>query len=174
MSDSTSPWNTIHQAPLSMGNSRQEYWSGLPFPSRSGDWTQVSCPEDGFFSMWATRETKRELRDVKYPKVEHYLPPGFRGRSRVASITYDNRPQGPSLCPATWRAQLTQQLVINLFSPQVPAPLGAHGKWEVLCFTQPQHQLTGQRQLAFSPCSLTQLTCLFIWQILYLLRSRKA
>ena len=25
-----------HQAPLSMGFSRQEYWSGLPFPS-SGD-----------------------------------------------------------------------------------------------------------------------------------------
>ena len=27
------PWVTAHQAPLSMGFSRQEYWSGLPFPS---------------------------------------------------------------------------------------------------------------------------------------------
>ena len=27
------PWNGAHQAPLSMGFSRQEYWSGLPFPS---------------------------------------------------------------------------------------------------------------------------------------------
>ena len=26
------PWNVTHQAPLSMGFSRQEYWSGLPFP----------------------------------------------------------------------------------------------------------------------------------------------
>ena len=26
-------WSTAHQAPLSMGFSRQEYWSGLPFPS---------------------------------------------------------------------------------------------------------------------------------------------
>ena len=26
-------WATAHQAPLSMGFSRQEYWSGLPFPS---------------------------------------------------------------------------------------------------------------------------------------------
>ena len=26
-------WTTTHQAPLSMGFSRQEYWSGLPFPS---------------------------------------------------------------------------------------------------------------------------------------------
>ena len=26
-------WTGAHQAPLSMGFSRQEYWSGLPFPS---------------------------------------------------------------------------------------------------------------------------------------------
>ena len=27
------PWTVAHHAPLSMGLSRQEYWSGLPFPS---------------------------------------------------------------------------------------------------------------------------------------------
>ena len=27
------PWNVARQSPLSMGFSRQEYWSGLPFPS---------------------------------------------------------------------------------------------------------------------------------------------
>ena len=27
------PWTIAHQAPLSMEFSRQEYWSGLPFPS---------------------------------------------------------------------------------------------------------------------------------------------
>ena len=27
------PWTAAHQAPLSTGFSRQEYWSGLPFPS---------------------------------------------------------------------------------------------------------------------------------------------
>ena len=27
------PWTVAHQAPLSMEFSRQEYWSGLPFPS---------------------------------------------------------------------------------------------------------------------------------------------
>ena len=27
------PWTVAHQAPLSMGFSKQEYWSGLPFPS---------------------------------------------------------------------------------------------------------------------------------------------
>ena len=27
------PWTVAHQAPQSMEFSRQEYWSGLPFPS---------------------------------------------------------------------------------------------------------------------------------------------
>ena len=29
----TTPWTTAYQAPLSMGFSRQKYWSGLPLPS---------------------------------------------------------------------------------------------------------------------------------------------
>ena len=29
----TTPWTAAYQAPRSMGFSRQEYWSGLPFPS---------------------------------------------------------------------------------------------------------------------------------------------
>ena len=29
----STPWTIARQAPLSMGFSRQEYWSGLPFPS---------------------------------------------------------------------------------------------------------------------------------------------
>ena len=34
MSDSfATPWTVARQAPLSMGFPRQEYWSGLPFPS---------------------------------------------------------------------------------------------------------------------------------------------
>ena len=27
------PWTVAHEVPLSMGFPRQEYWSGLPFPS---------------------------------------------------------------------------------------------------------------------------------------------
>ena len=49
------PWTVAHQAPLSMGLSRQEYWSGLPF-SPQGD-----LPDQGpvgllvagrFFTVW--------------------------------------------------------------------------------------------------------------------------
>ena len=55
---SLSPWTVTHQAPLSMKFPRQEYWSGLPFPT-SGDLpdpmikpTSLVSPAlaDGFFT----------------------------------------------------------------------------------------------------------------------------
>ena len=55
MSDSfVTPW-TAAQAPLSMGFLRQEYWSGLPFPSLedlpdSGIVPTSPAMADGFFT----------------------------------------------------------------------------------------------------------------------------
>ena len=55
------PWTVARQAPLSMGFSRQEYWSGLPCPppgasSWPRDWTCISCTASRFFTHWATQE----------------------------------------------------------------------------------------------------------------------
>ena len=41
------PWMAAHQTPPSLGFSRQEYWSGLPFPSpmhESESEVAQSCP----------------------------------------------------------------------------------------------------------------------------------
>ena len=50
-------WPHGHQAPPSMGFSRQEYWSGLPFPSPEDlphpGWTQISCTVGRCFTIWA-------------------------------------------------------------------------------------------------------------------------
>ena len=63
------PWTVAHQALLSMGFSRQEYWSGFPFPSPGSslprDQTQVSCIVGRRFNLWATREVGPE--DKTYP-----------------------------------------------------------------------------------------------------------
>ena len=41
------PWTAVHQAPLSMGLVRQEYWSGMPYYSRGSSQprnrTCISC-----------------------------------------------------------------------------------------------------------------------------------
>ena len=48
------PWTIARQAPLSLGFSWQEYWSGLPFPS-PGDLTnpgtEPDCPASPEFQM---------------------------------------------------------------------------------------------------------------------------
>ena len=57
------PWTIAHQAPLSMGFSRQEYWSGLPFPS-PGDLPDTGIEPwspalQALFTVWATRGSLR-------------------------------------------------------------------------------------------------------------------
>ena len=58
------PWTAARQAPLSMGFSRQEYWSGLPFPS-PGD-----LPNPG-------ADPKSPALQASLP-VSHLGGPGFR------------------------------------------------------------------------------------------------
>ena len=87
------PWTAADQAPLSTLFSRQEYWSGLPFPS-SGDhpdpWIAPgsSALAGGFFTHCATREARSSnftsgylpkesknttLRRYKYFNVHHTI-----------------------------------------------------------------------------------------------------
>ena len=74
MFNSVTPWTVTHQAPLSMGFSRQEFWSGchalLQGIFQPRDRTQVSCIAGRFFTIWATRE------DLKY--VYYNLNCGLR------------------------------------------------------------------------------------------------
>ena len=69
-------WTAAHQAPLSMGFSSQEYWSGLLFPSQGIFLTQGlnSSPAFAgeFFTIWATRETPRYLLDLLKEKKQVY------------------------------------------------------------------------------------------------------
>ena len=55
------PWTVAHQAPLFMGFSRQEYWSGLPFSSpgdllNPGIKPRSPAMQVDSFTSWATRE----------------------------------------------------------------------------------------------------------------------
>ena len=60
-------WTVAYQAPVSMGFSKQEYWSGLPFPlpgesSWPRDWTCVSCIAGGFFTLSCQGSPKARRR----------------------------------------------------------------------------------------------------------------
>ena len=47
------PWTAAHQAPPSMGFSRQEYWSGLPLPSPMSGLGHLSWRGSPIWSPWA-------------------------------------------------------------------------------------------------------------------------
>ena len=58
------PWIAAHQAPLSIKFSRQEYWSGLPFPSPSALLEKIKLKQtttfhktkEIFFKRWRTQD----------------------------------------------------------------------------------------------------------------------
>ena len=73
------PWPIGCQAPLSIEFSRQEYWSGLPFPSLRGsskrrDQTWVSCIASRFFTIWViwAQNLKKKKKRVKY-SIDHFV-----------------------------------------------------------------------------------------------------
>ena len=75
------PWTVAYQAPLSMGFSRQEYWSELPLPSPGEsswprDQTQVSCIAGRCFNLWATREPgkRRQNYQVQLSATPQFPP----------------------------------------------------------------------------------------------------
>ena len=69
--DSATLWTIAHQAPLSMGFPRQEYWSGLPFHFPGDFPDPESKPVSpalagGFFATWATWETHHLVYSLKF------------------------------------------------------------------------------------------------------------
>ena len=49
---SATPWTAAHQAPPSMGFSRQEYWSGVPLPSLKYLWTAANSMSEFHRFLW--------------------------------------------------------------------------------------------------------------------------
>ena len=69
---SAAPWTIACQALLSMEFSRQEYWSGLPFPF-PGDLpitVRVSYTTGRFFTIWTTRVLSEMIPNFPYPWKE--------------------------------------------------------------------------------------------------------
>ena len=67
----TIPWTAAHYAPLSMGFSRQEYWSGLPFPSPGylpdpRNRTGISCIAGRCFTTEPPRKPNMSIQTHKH------------------------------------------------------------------------------------------------------------
>ena len=58
-------WTEAYQAPLSMGFSRQEYWSRVPSPSPKEEWDLAICDNMdgpwGHYAKWNESDTERQI-----------------------------------------------------------------------------------------------------------------
>ena len=80
------PWTAAHQAPPSMGFSRQEYWSGLPLPSLKDSW----APKNWCFWTVVLEMTLASLLDCKEIQPVHSKenqPWDFFGRNDAKAET---------------------------------------------------------------------------------------
>ena len=77
------PWTLAHQAPLSMGFSRQEYWSGLPFPSPEGlPYPGIEPRSSALQADSLPSETPGKPRILLYHQALIYEDPEFGNSSR--------------------------------------------------------------------------------------------
>ena len=90
-------WTVAHQAPPSMGFSRQEYWSGLPFPSPRNLSNSRIQPESP--TLWAGSLLSqplwktRILGCVAMPSSRGLPNPGIKPRSLALQV--DSLPLEP-------------------------------------------------------------------------------
>ena len=99
MSKSLQPHGLYSPSSLSMRFSRQEYWSGLPFPIRGSsqprDWTQVSCVS-----------CIGRLILYHYATLEaQFIPPAAAAKSRQSCPTLCNpipHRRQPTRLPCPW------------------------------------------------------------------------
>ena len=114
------PWTLAHQAPLSVEFSRQEYWSGLPFPPPR------DLPDPGiepvspaspavagrFFTLEPPEKPNCSYVDpisrsgVNFISVESRLlcPPSLPGQKAQGGVGHSPDPQG---CPKTVPSEIS-------------------------------------------------------------------
>ena len=99
------PWTVAHQAPPSMGFSRQEYWSGLPLPSPRGCYLgrwQLSVPSE---SVTATEH---------YVAMNTTLPGEFTSSEWSQRGNCGSPNQGGTRWDNSWQATLAPEFPIRV------------------------------------------------------------
>ena len=66
----STPWTAAYQAPLSMGFSRQEYWSGVPLPS---PWTPLNSGKQTVWRIPSGNLENCYLRQFRFSREDYDL-----------------------------------------------------------------------------------------------------
>ena len=106
------PWTITYQAPQSVGFSRPEYWSGVPFPSPGdlpdSDQTRVSGIVGRRFTIWATRDCAEPVHIFLWTKKK------FPWTSLVVQWIRIHLPmQGTRVQPLVWEDSTCQAATVS-------------------------------------------------------------
>ena len=118
------PWTLAHQAPLSMELSRQEHWSGLPFPSR-GDFSNPGInsrsstlradsllsepPGKPIYILFQVLFHYRLLRDIEYSSLCYRVDPCWFSVLCIIVCICESQP--PYLFPPSLSPLVTISLI---------------------------------------------------------------
>ena len=80
---SVTPWTAAHQAPLSLGFFRQEYWSGLPFPSPI-----VLISHSSKVMGKILQASLQQYMNAELPDIQAGFRKGRKNRDQVANICW--------------------------------------------------------------------------------------
>ena len=117
------PWTVAHQAPPSMGFSRQEYWGGLPFPS-PGD-----LPDPGIEprspALQADALTSEPPGKLPYEDKEPISPGSAKLGQGQAGVDW-GLCSDPGHCPAwllaAFEKQLSSLTILSVWEATVGSP----------------------------------------------------
>ena len=112
-------WTVAHQAPLSVGFSKQEFWSGVPFPTPGSlpdpgiESTNLASPAltSGLFTISATwKADVTYTYNLKIKQISEYWKKKQTHRYRKQTIVISGDNKGVE----GWKVQTTEYKVIRM------------------------------------------------------------
>ena len=139
------PWTVAYQAPLSMGFSRQEYWSGLPFPS-PGD-----LPDPGMEPRASALQADAlPSEPLGKPTIYFYFLPHPHSMWDFSSLTRDGTPVPSALEGGVLSTEpLGKSQISSFFRLIFDLPLPGFIFGSCFCFP---FMLLSRRQLHLAGC----------------------
>ena len=105
---SATPWTAAHQAPPSMGFSRQEYWSGVPLPSPT--YPIKKCKNSLFESKW--------LGNCRVSDIKRLQRLAIEGDTAPTKLSWNDP---GTLLPCCEKAAATERGHLHMICSAVPA-----------------------------------------------------
>ena len=111
------PWTAAHQAPLSLGFSKQEYWSRLPFPSPMHDYLFLIIDMTVQLATWHYHTNRwQTCLAASYFSKQKYFPQRYNEVFFFISINLKKMPNTNSIWLTSLVCTCLQHLFLKDFS----------------------------------------------------------